>query len=147
MHFTIDKDFNHPDKRDQREFKISEIAWVPGHSVGSWRRHIVELAEGDTADNPASTGFYLSGPALIVYDVAPDGGINTTIFDNALDFYKRFKTEIPVEDIEAIINYNWEAEARDYEQCELPESENETTGHVFEAMRRVAFWLAGTKGA
>lgn len=148
MHFTIDSSYSPGHNPKLRTMvAINTPVYVVGHSIGGVTRHIVDLGNGDTADNPASTKELIYGPAFVVYDVFDDGGTNASVFENAKAFYNSFKTAIPVADIDAIINYCWEDEARDYEQCEQPENENETTGHIFETLRRVAFWLAGTKGA
>lgn len=65
----------------------SRSVHIPGHSLGEgWTRHIVELTEGDTADNPASTKSPLYGPGFIVYDVAKTG-ITVREFDDAGPFY------------------------------------------------------------
>jgi hypothetical protein len=83
MHFTIDKNFNHPDS----SLHGKAAHWIPGHDLGEgWTRYIVQLAKGDTADNPSSTKRPLYGPAFVVYDVAHTG-ITTHVHKDAGEFY------------------------------------------------------------
>ncbi len=65
----------------------TKFVYVVGHSLGNgWTRHIVELQEGETADNPASTKGPLYGPALVVYDVSRTN-IHVHVHKDAEEFY------------------------------------------------------------
>lgn len=44
-----------------------------------WSRARAILADGDTADNPASTKRLIQGPAGVEYVRAPDGGLNVYV--------------------------------------------------------------------
>lgn len=97
MHYTINKDWNHPNnaarRKEQRMDGITEYCYVPGHAFATyWVRRIVELQEGDTADNPAATGFYISGPCVVVYETSPDGRISSNTYARASDFYRELNT-------------------------------------------------------
>ncbi len=142
-HYTINKDWHHP---DARPYRADQIVYVPGHSVGDITRHVVELTAEDTADNPASTKDVLRGPAFIVYDHYVDGGTNVVVFENAKDFYATFKIDVPWEDIKQLIDYAYNDEARDYERHKR-DNDGEGTGHIFETIMRLSFWMAGSKGA
>lgn len=64
-----------------------KMVYVPGHDIGNgWTRHMVQIAKGDTADNPSSTKGPIYGPAFIVYDVHASG-IRTQLFDTPGQFY------------------------------------------------------------
>lgn len=141
-HYTINKDWHHP---DARPYRADQIVYVPGHSVGDITRHVVELGPDDTADNPASTKDVLRGPAFIVYDHYVDGGTNTVIFENAKDFYATFKIDVPWEDIRQLIDHNWEEATRDY--AALADAGDIVDGHIYETLLRLSFWHAGSKGA
>lgn len=84
-HYTIDKKY---EGRAGLAIEGNEPVYVPGHSLGEgWTRHIVELAKGDTADNPASTKGPLYGPGFVTYDISPQG---TTAYeeDSCKGFYE-----------------------------------------------------------
>jgi hypothetical protein len=53
------------------------------------------------------------------------------------------------DDVQAIVDYNWEDEKRDYEDCEDEDNRWETNsrvGHIFETLQRLRKWLeAGGK--
>ena len=51
-----------------------------------WTRRYVELHQGDTADNAASTKHPVTGPAFVIYDQAPDGGITQRQYDTPLGY-------------------------------------------------------------
>lgn len=44
-------------------------------------------------------------------------------------------------DIEVVVNYNWQDELRDYEECET-ESDNSREGHIFVVLNRLNNFLA-----
>lgn len=65
-----------------------EVHWIPPHDIGhGWKRHMVQLEEGDSADNPSSTKSLLYGPCFVVYDVAKTG-IRTSTFDTPEEWYE-----------------------------------------------------------
>jgi hypothetical protein len=89
MHYTIRRD-NHPTATTASGRTIGTVQhqYVPGHSLGDgWTRHIVELGEGDTADNPLSTKGPIYGPAFVVYDCHKTG-ITVHLHESAEEFYK-----------------------------------------------------------
>lgn len=84
MHYTIYKS-----KQDIDPARIPEaqVQFVPGHDLGGgYTRHLVQLAEGDTADNPASSKGPLYGPAFVCYDVHRSG-IDVGMYSGPGEFY------------------------------------------------------------
>lgn len=58
-------------------YALDTLTW---RDLGNgWTEATVWVAEGSTADNPASTKGPLYGPARITYQRAPDGGIETHV--------------------------------------------------------------------
>lgn len=54
--------------------------------------------------------------------------------------YRKLDDErAPLKSIQAIVDYNWTDEERDYEEC--ASNENEQSGHIFEHLERVEKWL------
>lgn len=89
MHYTINK--NRRNEQVRMKLGDADVQYVPGHSLGEgWTRHIVELAEGDTADNPGSTKHPVYGPCVMVYDVARSG-ITGTQYNDSAGFYKAIR--------------------------------------------------------
>lgn len=86
-HFTINKDHRTIEVRETDK-PIVKHCYVPGHDLGAgWTRHLVQLEEGDTADNPASSKGPIYGPCFLCYDVARSG-INVGVYDDAGGFYR-----------------------------------------------------------
>lgn len=82
MHFTLNRD------QQVNGDPGLDVQYIPGHSLGGgYTRHIAQLAEGDTADNPASSKGPIYGPCVVVYDVAPSG-IQIHVDEDASAFYK-----------------------------------------------------------
>jgi len=80
MHYSIER-------RHLESGLCEDVCYVPGHTLGNgWTRHIVELAEGDTADNPCSTKGPIYGPAFVTYD-CHRSGITVHVDNNAGEFY------------------------------------------------------------
>lgn len=87
MHYTISKEKAVADAPGMGE----GVTYVVGHSLGDgWTRHIVQLAKGDTADNPASTKGPIYGPAFVVYD-CHRSGISVAVLDSAGEFYDQLR--------------------------------------------------------
>jgi hypothetical protein len=67
------------DKRMKMAYD-SERVLANAHDRGhGWATTTVELKDGETAWNPASTKSAITGPAHLEYDIAPDGGVVLTI--------------------------------------------------------------------
>jgi len=85
-HFTIRKD-NSTIAVYETDKPTVKHCYVPGHDLGSgYTRHLVQLEEGDTADNPASTKGPIYGPCFICYDVHRSG-ISVGVYSNPGEFY------------------------------------------------------------
>lgn len=124
------------------------VIYVPGHSLGGgWTRQIVELCDGDSADNPSSTKAPLYGgtgkPQLVVYDTAPDGGVRTIIYDSVKDFYASLFNAPPVDAMQAIVTSLMDEAVADYDRRK--DAGEEVSGHDAEHLKVIAFWLAGNK--
>lgn len=79
-HFTI--------KEGKTDPVTGELAtYVVGHDLGGgYTRHMVQLAMGDTADNPASTKGPIYGPQFVVYDCHKTG-ISVGLYSDPGEFY------------------------------------------------------------
>jgi hypothetical protein len=95
MHFTIDRE--------------GTGHWLPPHDVGADRtRQLVQLGEGDSADNPSSSQRPFHGPAFVVYD--NDGsGVTARVFDGPAGFYadleRRTHAQAEHESLAAVLAY------------------------------------------
>lgn len=55
-----------------------QLDWISLGGTG-WKRAAVTLGEGDSAWNPASTKHVIHGPAVVMYERAPDGGVTARV--------------------------------------------------------------------
>ena len=51
------------------------------------------------------------------------------------------KLTLPLEEMRAIVDYSWQSEQRDYEDCQQDNNDNETEGHVFLHLQAVDRYL------
>lgn len=133
-HYTIDKDHSTIESMETNKPKVKH-RYIPGHSLGGgWTRHIVELAEGDTADNPASTKGPIYGPAFVVYDCHKTG-ITVHVHDDASEFYGALDKSVTVNGHRFAIEVQPESGVNDpaYDEVCLTVSPN------FEGIDRVLF--------
>jgi hypothetical protein len=59
-------------------YAYEELEWIDLGGTG-WRRASVTLDEGDSAWQPGSTKRVIYGPGVVMYQQAPDGGIDATV--------------------------------------------------------------------
>ena len=85
-HFTIDQDHRTIETRETG-LPIVYHHILNGHDLGGgYTRYLVQMAEGDTADNPCSTKGPIYGPAFVCYDVHRSG-ISVQIYNDPGEFY------------------------------------------------------------
>lgn len=108
MHYTINKNAittlltDAAADRGDWMAPLEHTRYVPGHDIDDgWTRHMVQLDEGDTADNPASTKGPLYGPGFVVYD-RHRTSITVREFDSPADFYNSMRsTQLLVQAIDS----------------------------------------------
>ena len=61
-------------------YAYDDMEWVKLGETG-WSRASVTLDESDTAWQPGSTKRVIYGPAVVTYEIAPDGGASATVED------------------------------------------------------------------
>jgi hypothetical protein len=84
MHYTITQS---EQDIDPARIPEAQVQFVPGHDLGGgYTRHLVELGEGDTSSNPASTKGPILGPCFVCYD-RHRTGISVQIYKDAGGFY------------------------------------------------------------
>lgn len=101
-HYTINQKHNTIKVHETNKPVVNHVI-LNGHDIGNgWKRYMVQLEQGDTADNPASTKGPLYGPGFVVYDVAPSG-ITVREFDNAGQWYPNLLGSKEAEKLREII--------------------------------------------